>query len=620
MQCNSGASIAGSGAIVNGSGQRIGTIKLFWSSACQSNWGQADFNDGNPASTPPVTVRVVGSSSGASHDNGPVSFRYTGSGSPVWGNMVYSPGCAYATVTRGDATGTAVQIGCRGPGGSSGGGGPPPTKCSGFNCTGQDPEQTACASDATTAGSEPIIDGSGQTIGELELRWSPTCQANWGRAIFSDGNPPSTPPVDVQVIGSRATSAYDESPVAFYTTGSGSPVYGNMIYSPGCAYAAVTRGDASAVAVQQGCPDPSSQPRPDTPYQLTANGYIWTVPGGQNLNGLVASFIDPDQSATSGDFLATIDWGDGTITEGTVEGGPSDFTVAGEHQYPDPTQPGVATAQGYDVIVTITDIGGGPDGGGGTASADTSVEVVGNDIPAGSNSGVSGDNKGWSVGTDGLTTVIEGAGCVIDWEVPILGELTCGDAALNAFKTGMSIADPPDPRFRHVFHAHIPRPGKVPKHCFHLRRKRCDVLYRAELRYIRAALRVNALTEDTAVTANRFGGARKAGARRYEKLQRHAERLYFVALRKGVAARRSSGRVLARVLQRFRLDRRITAQQIRRSRRHLMALKHVTNRELRQLRRDGLPATRSSLRAALRHALDWAPAATDMSLAAVLER
>jgi hypothetical protein len=111
-RCNIRDSVAGSAAILDRAGRPIGQIRLYWSSACQANWGQAYFNDGNPASTPPVDIKVVGSSSSAAYDTGLVDFTYTSSGSPVWGDMVYSPGCAYATVARGDATGQAIQARC----------------------------------------------------------------------------------------------------------------------------------------------------------------------------------------------------------------------------------------------------------------------------------------------------------------------------------------------------------------------------------------------------------------------------------------------------------------------------------------------------------------------------
>ena len=49
--------------------------------------------------------------------------------------------------------------------------------CYGDYCSGQDPAATGCDRDAVTVASLPIDTGAGQ----LDLRWSPTCQTNWAR-------------------------------------------------------------------------------------------------------------------------------------------------------------------------------------------------------------------------------------------------------------------------------------------------------------------------------------------------------------------------------------------------------------------------------------------------------
>ncbi|MFD8383727.1 DUF2690 domain-containing protein [Streptomyces sp. NPDC059679] len=53
--------------------------------------------------------------------------------------------------------------------------------CYASSCTGEDPQQTGCAADAITARSKKV---SGRT---LELRYSRTCRAAWGR--ISNGVP-----------------------------------------------------------------------------------------------------------------------------------------------------------------------------------------------------------------------------------------------------------------------------------------------------------------------------------------------------------------------------------------------------------------------------------------------
>ena len=47
----------------------------------------------------------------------------------------------------------------------------------------------------------------------------------------------------------------------------------------------------------------------------------------------VATFTDSDRTAGAGDFTARIDWGDGSVSDGTVSGGAGSFAVAGAHAY-----------------------------------------------------------------------------------------------------------------------------------------------------------------------------------------------------------------------------------------------------------------------------------------------
>ncbi len=79
-------------------------------------------------------------------------------------------------------------------------------------------------------------------------------------------------------------------------------------------------------------------------------GHGTTISGspGQALsNVVVATFTDTDTVNVASDFTATVDWGDGTTTAGTVSGGSGTFSVAGTHTY---------AANAHDTIsVTLTD-------------------------------------------------------------------------------------------------------------------------------------------------------------------------------------------------------------------------------------------------------------------------
>jgi len=68
----------------------------------------------------------------------------------------------------------------------------------------------------------------------------------------------------------------------------------------------------------------------------------------------VAAFSDADPNGTASDYIATIDWGDGTVPDvGTVASdGAGGFTVSGDHTYED------RNLDGYTVTVVVCDTGG----------------------------------------------------------------------------------------------------------------------------------------------------------------------------------------------------------------------------------------------------------------------
>jgi len=82
---------------------------------------------------------------------------------------------------------------------------------------------------------------------------------------------------------------------------------------------------------------------------ITAHGTTVSSTEGASFSGKVATFDDPDTSATTSEYSATIDWGDGSSTSaGTISGSGGSFTVNGTHTY---------TEEGpYNITVVITDV------------------------------------------------------------------------------------------------------------------------------------------------------------------------------------------------------------------------------------------------------------------------
>jgi hypothetical protein len=98
---------------------------------------------------------------------------------------------------------------------------------------------------------------------------------------------------------------------------------------------------------------------------LAASGTTIDVPHGTPFTAVMARFTDADPNGIVGDYSATIAWGDGTISIGTIAANAGGgFHVTGTHAY--------AAAGTQTATITIQDAGGG---------SATAISTVNDDFP-----------------------------------------------------------------------------------------------------------------------------------------------------------------------------------------------------------------------------------------------
>jgi hypothetical protein len=105
---------------------------------------------------------------------------------------------------------------------------------------------------------------------------------------------------------------------------------------------------------------------------IIATGTTFSATEGASFSGTVATFTDPDPASTAGEYSASIAWGDGSSSAGTITGptgGP--FTVSGGHTYADEGT--------YTVTVMISDV----DTPSNTATATSTANVADAALTAG---------------------------------------------------------------------------------------------------------------------------------------------------------------------------------------------------------------------------------------------
>jgi hypothetical protein len=221
---------------------------------------------------------------------------------------------------------------------------------------------TATVTDAALASQGATITGSeGNTTGSVLV------------ATFTDANPlaKASDTTDFSATVSWGDGS-SSSGAAVTIVGTGTPsgvvfqVFASHTYTDEGTYQTTTtiddNGGSSTIAHGQAV-------IADAAITVTGAAPVTAVEG-QPFTAQVASITDKNPLATPSDFTATIFWGDGTSTLGTVSGtGP--FVVTGTHTYPEETG-----ATPYDVKVSVVDKGGST----GDSSASPTLVTV-NDAP-----------------------------------------------------------------------------------------------------------------------------------------------------------------------------------------------------------------------------------------------
>jgi cyclophilin family peptidyl-prolyl cis-trans isomerase len=188
---------------------------------------------------------------------------------------------------------------------------------------------TAFGGSITVAAGTPITNATVATLSDADF----TAQASnlmatidWGDGTTSTGT----------VVARTGTTG------AFNITGS------HTYTSTGTFNAVVTIKELTAPSGSQ--PETTTATNVITiTNRLAAQGGSITASAGIPLtNKTIATFTDADTTATANNFTATIDWGDGTTTVGTISGSSGNFSVAGTHTY--------STTGTFTALATVKEI------------------------------------------------------------------------------------------------------------------------------------------------------------------------------------------------------------------------------------------------------------------------
>lgn len=222
--------------------------------------------------------------------------------------------------------------------------------------------QPTCGTDpstGTTACGQAyvLLAGSGSIVTSPDLSLTPTSASN---AVGTDHTITAT----VTQPGSTSPEAGDIVTFAI-ASGPNSGAKGTCTFSSGAADPTCTTGsdgkvlftyhdaggagtdtiDAS-VTLQNGTTEHASATKTWDPL-IIAKGTTVSGRAGKPLTATVATFSDPDSAATASEYSATINWGDGTSSTGSISGSAGSFSVTGTHTY--------KKGGSYTITVTITD-------------------------------------------------------------------------------------------------------------------------------------------------------------------------------------------------------------------------------------------------------------------------
>jgi hypothetical protein len=163
-----------------------------------------------------------------------------------------------------------------------------------------------------------------------------TATIDWGNGTTSTGTLTVDPNGGFDITGTNTYAAAGSFPVTVTVDDSTSTVVGT----------ALTTATVSAGA-----------------STIHATGTTISATPGQSFTGTVANFTDSAAGTTAGSYTATINWGDGTTSTGTVTGTAGSFVVGGPHTYTT-SAPGkwdnpwwngpVSVAGPQDFVVTVT--------------------------------------------------------------------------------------------------------------------------------------------------------------------------------------------------------------------------------------------------------------------------